>query len=288
MIVKEKIRAENAGARSWRLASAVLVFYLMMPLSPLSQPDLFQTDLFLILEKTAEYCSKLDNASLDFVCHEEIKERLYYSPGADGTYLGGRFYKENQYLYDYQLIRKEGQMLEKRVLLEENGKNKMEADAALKTKQFEHKYVIFGPVGLLSSENQAHLSYQIEKAAKLDGEKVIIVEAKPRSPQDGNRLYGKVWLREKDLSILKIEWDQSSMGNIKGIMEVAEKLKAKPHITFVSEYGYEKHGIRFPSKYSVVEEYIVARGRRNKMKCSQTVVTYKNYKFFTVETQVKY
>jgi len=270
------------------LASAGLFFSLLVPFNIKIQSDPVQIDLSLILEKTAEYCSKLENASLDFVCNEEIKERLYYSRSADAIYLGGRFYKENKYLYDYQLIRKRGEMLEKRVLLEENGKKKLEAEAELKTKQFEHKYVIFGPIGLLSSENQPHLSYQIEKAAKLDGEKVIIIDAKPKGLQDGNRLYGKVWLREKDFSILKIEWDQSSMGNIKGIMEVAEKLKARPQITFISEYGYEKNGIRFPSRYSVIEEYIVAKGRRNRMKCSQTVVTYKNYKFFIVETRVKY
>ena len=288
MIGKEKIRAANAGPRSSRLISAGLVFSLLAPFNIKIQSDPYHIDLSLILEKTAEYCSWLANASLDFICQEEIKERLYYSPGTDTIYLGGRFYKENKYLYDYQLIRKGGDMQEKRILLEENGKKKMEANAELKTKQFEHKYVIFGPVGLLSSENQPHLSYQIEKEAKLDGENVIIIDAKPKSPQDRNRLYGKVWLRERDLSILKIEWDQSSMGNIEGIMEVAEKLKAKPHITFVSEYGYEKNGIRFPSKYSVAEEYIIAKGRRNRIKCSMTVVTYKNYKFFTVETQVKY
>ena len=37
------------------------------------------------------------------------------------------------------------------------------------------------------------------------------------------------------------------MGNIIGIMEVAEKLKAKPHITFVSEYAYEKTAFAFPA-----------------------------------------
>jgi len=38
----------------------------------------------------------------------------------------------------------------------------------------------------------------------------------------------------------------------------------------------------------LIEEYIVAKGMRNRMKLSQTVVTYRNYRFFTVETQVKY
>jgi hypothetical protein len=288
MTGKEKIRAANAGPKPWQLVSAALVFFLLVPLSAQMQSHPHQFDLSLILEKTGEYCRRLASASLDFVCQEEIKERLYYSPYAKPMYLGGRFYRENRYLYDYQLIRKSGQMLEKRILLEENGKKKIEADAELKTKQFEHKYVIFGPVGLLSPENQLYLSYQIEKEAKLGGENVVIIDAKPKNPEDGSRLYGKVWIREGDFSILKIEWDQSSMGNIEGIMEIAEKLKAKAYITFVSEYGYEKNGIRFPSKYSVVEEYIIGKERRSRIRYSHTAVTYKNYKFFTVETQVKY
>ena len=57
-------------------------------------------------------------------------------------------------------------------------------------------------------------------------------------------------------------------------------------IEFFAEYALEKNGIRFPSKYSVTETYVFPNGR----KFTRTVidVTYEDYKFFTVETEVKY
>jgi len=93
---------------------------------------------------------------------------------------------------------------------------------------------------IISSSEKTGISRKRGSFSSKTGRKDIIrtLSSKPN---------GKIWLREKDFSILKIEWDQSSMGNIIGIMEVAEKLKAKPHITFVSEYAYEKTAFAFPA-----------------------------------------
>jgi hypothetical protein len=46
----------------------------------------------------------------------------------------------------------------------------------------------------------------------------------------------------------------------------------------------EKNGIRFPSRYFVKESYI--NPSRGKLTLSETTVTYSDYKFFTVETEV--
>jgi len=65
------------------------------------------------------------------------------------------------------------------------------------------------------------------------------------------------------------------MGNIEKIREIADSFRAKARITFTSEYAFEKNGIRFPSRYTVKEEYV----RRTRMKASETTTTYKDYKF---------
>jgi hypothetical protein len=227
-----------------------------------------------ILEKAASYCERLEHASLHFVCNEEIKERLYHY---------GRFFRQNTYVYDYQLIRKDNIIKERRILLEENGKEKKEENAELKTQRFTHKYVIFGPIGLLCESQQQNHDYVVEKEDKLKGDQCLVIEAIPKSQEESDHLYGRVWIRKNDCSIMKIEWNQESMGNIERIKEDAKKLGVKPRITFISEYAYEKNGIRFPSKYFVREEYI----KRRRYKKSETTVFYKNYKFFTVETDVK-
>ena len=46
-----------------------------------SADEIEKTRLDEILQKTAEYCEKLKNSSLDFTCAEEIKERIYYQQG---------------------------------------------------------------------------------------------------------------------------------------------------------------------------------------------------------------
>lgn len=73
-------------------------------------------DLSLILEKAANYCQKLDQASLHFVCHEEVKEYIYFVEYAPN-------YIDNTYVYDYQLIKKGMSHREMRALIEENGQS---------------------------------------------------------------------------------------------------------------------------------------------------------------------
>jgi hypothetical protein len=53
-----------------------------------------------------------------------------------------------------------------------------------------------------------------------------------------------------------------------------------------SEYAFEKNGIRFPSRYIVKGSYLGKLGRR--FQRSETDVTYDRYKFFTVETEVRF
>jgi hypothetical protein len=260
-----------------------------------------QAELDVILKKCADYCEKLNHSVLDFVCREKITEEIYrYSPEAEGyddmtghekiTIKGqgqdSVLEEKNVYIYDYQLIRKENKIRERRILLRENNKKKNEEDAQLKTKRFKHKHIISGPIGLLSEYWQEYYEYKIIKRGKFKGDRAIVIEATPIPSMETNNLYGRIWIREDDFSILKIEWAPKSIKNYDLIEENARRLNAKPLIKFYSEYVFEKNGIRFPSKYSVTETY--TRQMRWKHTKSKTTVVYRDYKFFTVETEVKY
>ena len=120
-----------------------------------------QSELNEILKKCAEYCQKLETSSLYYICTEEIKERIFYSSRpVMGIKRHTRFFKENTYIYDYQLIRKDKKINERRILIKENGKKKNIKNAQLKTKRFYHEYVIFGPVGLLGGKQQRNFDYK--------------------------------------------------------------------------------------------------------------------------------
>jgi hypothetical protein len=82
--------------------------------------------------------------------------------------------------------------------------------------------------------------------------------------------------------VLRIEWDPATFGHYEEIVARAEIFQAKPEVRSVTEFGFEKNGIRFPSSdlteegYREADEKLFIRAR--------TEITYKDYKFFMVET----
>jgi hypothetical protein len=265
-------------------------------------------DLPSLLEKTAEYCRKLESAILDFICREEIAERI--DPALDvpppptvktwstadnwtGAESRGAIVItaapakiKNFYVYDYQCIRKQGQIRERRTLLEENKKKKNEPNAVLKTSVIFYENALLGPVGFFEKSRQAEYDYALAGSDKFDKKTVIIVEAKPKlETPEGKDLYGKAWIDPVTGDIVKIDWSAGRVGHLEIFEKRGAKYGRKPRLTLRSEFQAEKNGIRFPSKMFIEEAYVNARGRA--FVRSETTVTYKNFKFFTVEVDVR-
>ena len=255
--------------------SLLIAVICALPVRSNSQEQDDRARLAAILRKAADYCRKLDRAALDFVCLEEVTETSYnLSPSTD------------VYLYDYQLIRKTGGAKEQRNLVAVNGKKANVRDTRPHTGHFQYENVLFGPVGLLSEYWQSFLSYKLVGEDAIQDLKAVIVEATPGPELKEAHPYGKIWIREDDGSVLKIVWDQKSLGNFKTIEEWAKEHGALPQITSFSEYGFEKNGIRFPSRSYTEQAYL--RKDRGKSPAAEISVVYKDYKFFTVETETIY
>jgi hypothetical protein len=269
------------------------------PPVPGAQSQSRPADLAAILERCAAYCDKLSRSVLDFVCAERVVETIaeiaVMRPAVSGSSSRATYFSRpwgsvdkrarSKYLYDYQLVRtRSGEIKETRVLLEENGRKVEEKEASLKTRVFVYKYVVMGPVGLLGRDEQENFDFSVVKETTLKKQPVIIIQAAPKPGSAGDVLYGKIWVRKSDAGILRIEWQPESMGNYEGIEEMARELGMKPRLSFVSEYDFEKNGIRFPSRYEIEEAY--SSKWRSPLVRSKTDVTYDAYKFFTVETGV--
>lgn len=243
-----------------------------------------------ILERTKAYCGRLAGASLDFICRETIDEREF-SPllrlFSTMATPGRRRVTSISLEYDYQLIRKGDSIVEKRILLRENKQPRNEADADLKTKLYKHKYLVYGPVGLLGEAWQPKHTYAYLGEVSVGGEKASLIEASPRGPAEPNLIYGKVWIRVKDFAVVKIEWDQRSLGNYEKVLQMAKSVghEAEPRISIVAYYGVEKNGIRFLDRLTLHEDYESGGGL---FRASETTVLYKDYRFFVVETEVRY
>ncbi len=246
--------------------------------SPLSPKTITQSNserLAEILKKAEIYCRKLDRAALDFICLEEVTEMTrHYTPRTD------------VYLYDYQFIRKGSEVKEQRNLISVNGDKTDIRNSSLNTSMFQYKNVLFGPVGLLSKVWQAYHNYAFIGEDTFNDEKVVVVEAAPTPELAQHHCYGKIWIKEENGSVLKIVWDQRSLGNFQAIEEWAEAHDSEPRITAYSEFGFEKNGIRFPSRSYTENAYI--RKDKRKFVNAEISIIYKDYKFFTVETEIKY
>jgi len=243
-----------------------------------------------ILAKTKEYCARVATASLYFVCRETIDERQYDPPLQMFLMTSTRppsFVIKISLEYDYQLIGSGDAVEEKRVLFKENGKPKNESNAVLKTNLYKHKYLVFGPVGILGEFYQPRHVYKYLGEDVVEKEKTFLIEAGPTGPPEPNLLYGKVWVRQRDFAIVKIEWDQHSLGNFETVRHTAEILgrDIEPRVSIVGYYGIEKNGLRFVDRLTVREDYECRLGI---LRASETRVFYKDYKFFRVETEVRY
>jgi hypothetical protein len=253
-----------------------------------------------LLDLTKDYCGRLEQAALDFVCVEEIREELFKVPDvtddadipdARGGVWGltptrPRHRIVHDYLYDYQFVRMGDRKVENRTLVKEDGIPKDERNARLTTMSVRVENVLFGPVGLLGKARQPEFDYRIADEKSEAGEKVLLVDAVPKPAFADARCNGRIWILEKDASIVRIEWEQTSVGNYQALRETARLLDAEPSLVSVTVYDIVKNGVRFPSRDTTEEFYLRKNGKT--FLRSRTTIAYKGYKFFTVETDVKY
>lgn len=295
------------------IASAI-IFFIRLPAQETSpkQVDPFQTAL--ILKAARVYCARLEKAALDFVCREEVLEEidlsrdakadgggqmLSFDPGYAGGYgrTGTRFptvqrdvgrsaSMANSYVFDYQFLRQGGQVTEKRVLLEKNHKKAREKEAPPETSTFHYADILLAPVRLLDERFGEYYEYRLLREDTLDGVKAWVLDVIPRLAIVDAYLGGKIWLKQDDCSILRIDWDPATFGRYGNILLRAKKLKSEPRVTSYTEFGIEKNGIRFPSVDFTEEAYQDQQG--NKFVRAVTKVVYKDYKFFTVETETAF
>ncbi len=260
-----------------------------------SQADLLPD----LLARTSAYCEKIKSLALFYVCDEKIESvRFVYKQrridagpveGADRAFaktwrtkFEPRGSKKRTYLYDYQLINEAGKLTERRTLLEENRKKMNQEVPALKDIRFSGQYLVFGPVGFLSKSWQSHFRYEVVGRETADGKEAVVVRCEPKVRGGDNDNAGRVWLDAGDASILRIEWEPSS---IQGYDEQAPEGYRK-RVMWTVDYGTEKNGVRFPSR-QIVSEFLLDE-KDLKIPLEQVTFDYLDYKFFKVGVEIKY
>ncbi len=259
-----------------------------------------------ILEKTEAYCRRLGRVSLDFVCRERIDERQYDPPRLISAALTSGAVKHVTRVsleYDYQLIRKGDVIEEKRTLLKEGDKPAgNEPGAVLKTKLYKHRVpgLRAGRAAqrILAAEAHLRLSRRRDRRRR-QSLRDRSLSGGTRGARSGYRgfsggapgtgiVYGKAWIRKKgfrhrqdrvgpalarELTTRSCRWPRPSATR-------PSRRSPSSAITAI-----EKNGIRFPDRLVIREDY---RSTRGTYRVSEATVRYEAYRFFVVETEVRY
>jgi len=266
-----------------------------------------------LLAKAAEYCRKLESSAFDFVCREEIRETVdpkldaahgspsnsppagvpeaaapYGTPRYSGPGVNVSWTKKvkRSFINDYQCIRSGRAIRETRTQLEENGRVKVVPNAELQTSVVVFGTALLAPVGMFGEHFQSGYDFAIAGHDRIGETPVVIVDARPKpgAPPIRN-LYGQAWVDPATGGILKIEWSESRVGNFDVFAQRGELYKRTPRLIIRSEFSAEKNGLRFPSRLSVEETYVKESGKA--FVRSRTEVVYKDFKFSTVEFEVR-
>lgn len=262
-----------------------------------SSDDPSDKELKTVLDLCNKYCQKLSAYSLYYVCLEIINAKI--NAVADefiGTLsFSGAEYKDSQlfqlmlkdnkknsYLYDYQLIRKNGSINEKRIPLGKTGRKVSEKSDSIDAKLSYHIQPIMVPERLLSHEQRPFYTYELIDDEEIQGKKAFVINIYPKLRRTGDIQHGKVWIDKENYQILKVEMETFYMEGYEEVYEECSKYFLTPHFTLTHHYEIEKNGIMFPSRSEIRIEYSGLLATKKGLK-AELDVTYSSYRFFTVD-----
>ena len=247
-----------------------------------------------ILMKAGAYCERLKSLALHYVCEERIARTTYLYRAREFIRKEGELPRRRwelkrtvtqEVLNDYQLIKKEDKLEEKRKALEVNGRRWAKEANPPNILPYQAQYIIYGPVGFLSKYWQGRFDYFEEGSEKLTGDRTaVVLTSLPNEFREENGVYGRIWV-ESDLgAVLRISWDPDSIPffHPEDVPEAFGGLEKR--LVWTAYYEVEKNGAYFPSRQEIREEYAGPAGET--VVGDTWTVTYEKYKFFVVSVDV--
>jgi hypothetical protein len=258
-----------------------------------------QIELERILKKSAEYCERVKSIALYYVCREEIQDKMNFFLVTDSMRIspfGSRKEKirkdsstdrivTNSYVYDYQLINKDGEILEERILIEKNHMKRRKKNAELESR-LKLERIVYGPVGFLSQYWQEYFDYKVIGQERVNNIMGTVVEATPRPDNVDNRNFAQIWIDKENGSILQIKWQPESIIDYVGNQIDFQAFDIEVKVEWSVTYGIEKNGVRFPDQ-QYIQEFLVSEDGEKFLQ-NEITILYNNYKFFIVEIEIKY
>jgi hypothetical protein len=183
------------------------------------------------------------------------------------------------------MIRKQGRVEERRILLESNDKSAPKGAAPPDEKRYASLKPLFAPIDILATDRQESYEFRLLGKDKIKGLTAAIIEAVARPGASVRIPAAKIWIDPESSQILRCETQGLPVEGYEFIFEEASRIGISPVGSMMVNYGDEKNGILFPSRVTLLIEYPVnvwGVGKRTRI---DTEIHYANYRFFTVETE---
>jgi len=192
--------------------------------------------------------------------------------------------KRNIYLCDYQIFRKDKIVQEHRNILKENGKKPADPKKVLQDRRFSALGSLFAPLRVLAKNRQPKFDYWIAGEEKVQGKKVLILTASPKSGDEDGIWWARIWVDKENFQVLKSEIEGVPIDGHEDILNECASLNIRPRFLMTHDYKTEKNGVLFPWRSEVFVAYsgIDARGPVPRLKI---FMNYDKYKFFAVATE---
>jgi protein TonB len=260
-------------------------------------------ELLAMLDRSWEYCRKMDDIAHFYLCRERISETIKsivnVGPSMMGsTEIEGQVItvrvnsfvpdlaspKTNRYVNDYQITSQNSRVTELRTLVIPLPN---ERNSLFGKKPLSFPIPMSVPTRLLAPGFRDEHNYSFGKDYKILGKNCRAIELKARKKR-GVEVQKATLLIEKNSGRVvqaEIECDASAIDE--RILAECRQYYLAPHMRATYEYGDEKKGILFPSRSKIVLDYSQL-GRTNTSKTKMKLdIRYDNYRFFTVETEKK-
>jgi protein TonB len=255
-----------------------------------------------ILDRSWEYCRKMDEIAHFYLCRERISETIRSIVNVGPSMMGsfGDEFKSifkvrsfipdlsnpnrNRYVNDYQVTSKNNLVTELRTPI----KPALEE----RDSQFGEKIISFPmpvsiPSRLLAPGFRQEYIFLLKDEKRTFGKACYILEINSRKRRGIQIKKATIWIEKEDFRVIKAEVMLDASAIDERIRAECREFYLVPHMTVTYEYRVEEKGLLFPSRSEVVLDYSQL-GRTNTRDTKMKVdIQYDKYRFFTVETESK-
>jgi TonB family protein len=264
-----------------------------------------------LLAGCADYSRSLAGSMLDYVCEETINEidcRLRANPQQELDYIKTFFIKRTnlgpvtgavsapltimdpqltrrtRYICDYQIVKDEDVVKERRIILRKGGR-KVSEGTILEDKRYSLLMPILAGNRILAAERQGLFTFRLAGESRIQGKECDIMEARPNSGNEEGIESAKIWIAKKDHHILKCEIEGVPIEGFEEVLTDCVRLGVHPRFITTYEYGANYRSVSLPSRTAVRIEYPISGSRGGLIVKATIDMKYSKFRYFGVNTE---